>query len=83
MKNNLDYLKFNFYSTNSKNRSNFIRYHEPTKLYPSNSGKININLNSYRHNALLGNNPTNAIHKKKGNRNNNPLSDTTASFGGI
>ena len=41
MKNNQ--FKFGFYTMNNKNRSNYIKYHEPTKLYPSNSGKININ----------------------------------------
>ena len=69
MKNNLDTFNFGFYTMNNKNRSNYIKYHEPTKLYPSNSGKININLNSYRHNSNLNNNHHYA-HKKKENSNN-------------
>ena len=69
MKNNLDTFNFGFYTMNNKNRSNYIKYHEPTKLYPSNSGKININLNSYRHNSNLNNNH-HYVHKKKENSNN-------------
>ena len=53
---------FGFYTTTNKNKSNYITYHEPTKIYPSNSGRININLNSYR----IGNtNNDRQIHNKK------------------
>ena len=69
MKNNLDTFNFRFYTMNNKNRSNYIKYHEPTKLYPSNSGKININLNSYRHNSNFNNNH-HYNRKKKENTNN-------------
>ena len=69
MQSNIDQYKFGFYPTNNKNRSNYLKYHEPTKLYPSNSGKININLNSYRHNTNLSNNH-HYMKKKKENSNN-------------
>ena len=67
--NNLDQFTFNFYPSTTKVCSNFIKYHEPTKLYPSNSGKLNINLNSYRFNTNL---PLkhNKIHKRKDHNNN-------------
>ena len=53
---------FGFYTTSNKNKSNYITYHEPTKIYPSNSGRININLNSYK----IGNiNYDRQIHSKK------------------
>ena len=65
---NLDQFKFDFYPTNNKNRTNYLKYHEPTKLYPSNSGKIIINLNSYRHNTNLCNNH-HYMKKKKENSN--------------
>ena len=65
MKNNQDPFIFNFYTMNNKSRSNYIKYHEPTKLYPSNSGRININLNSYKLNSNLNNNHNK--HKKKSN----------------
>ena len=53
MKNNQEPFIFNFYTMNNKGRSNYIKYHEPTKLYPSNSGRININLNSYKLHKLI------------------------------
>ena len=62
---NLDQYNFGFYPLSTKTRSNFIKYHEPTKLCPSNSGKININLNSYRHNTNLLNNKHHHMNKKK------------------
>ena len=74
MKNNQ--FKFGFYTMNNKNRSNYIKYHEPTKLYPSNSGKININLNSYRHNTNLSNN-NHYMRKKKENSNNFNINHST------
>ena len=67
---NLDQFTFGFYPLSTKTRSNYIKYHEPTKLYPSNSGKININLNSYRHNTNLLHNKHHHIHKKKDHSNN-------------
>ena len=67
---NLDQCTFGFYPSSRKIRSNYIKYHEPTKLYPSNSGKININLNSYRHNTNLLQNKNHRIHKKKDHSNN-------------
>ena len=67
---NLDQCTFGFYPSSTKTRSNYIKYHEPTKLYPSNSGKININLNSYRHNTNLLQNKHHRIHKKKDHSNN-------------
>ena len=69
-------FKFGFYTMNNKNRSNYIKYHEPTKLYPSNSGKININLNSYRHNTNLSNNH-HYMRKKKENSNNFNINHST------
>ena len=66
----IDQYAFGFYPSSTKTRSNFIKYHEPTKLYPSNSGKININLNSYRHNTNLLNNKHRQYHKKKDHSNN-------------
>jgi len=67
---NLDQFTFGFYPLSTKTRSNFIKYHEPTKLYPSNSDKININLNSYRQNTNLLRNKHRHIHKKKDHSNN-------------
>ena len=67
---NLDQYNFGFYPLSTKTRSNFIKYHEPTKLCPSNSGKININLNSYRHNTNLLNNKHHHMNKKKDHSNN-------------
>ena len=67
---NIDQFAFGFYPSSTKTRSNFIKYHEPTKLYPSNSGKININLNSYRHNMNLLNTKHRQYHKKKDHSNN-------------
>ena len=67
---NIDQFTFGFYPSSTKPRSNFIKYHEPTKLYPSNSGKININLNSYRHNTNILQNKHNHIHKRKDHNNN-------------
>ena len=67
---NLDQYAFGFYPLSTKTRSNFIKYHEPTKLCPSNSGKININLNSYRHNTNLLNNKHHHMNKKKDHSNN-------------
>ena len=66
---------FGFYTTNNKNKSNYITYHEPTKIYPSNSGRININLNSYR----IGNaNIDRQIHSKKNlHENQNPIKKKT------
>ena len=77
MQSSLEQYKIGFYTMNNKNRSNYIKYHEPTKLYPSNSGKININLNSYRHNTNIGNTYHNYIHKKKGNTNNFNINHNT------
>ena len=67
---NIDQFTFGFYPLTTKTRSNFIKYHDPTKLYPSNSGKININLNAYNHNTHLLHNKYNHIHKKKDHSNN-------------
>ena len=67
---NLEQFTFGFYPSSTKPHSNFIKYHEPTKLYPSNSGKLNINLNSYRHNTNILQNKHHNIHKKKEHSNN-------------
>ena len=55
MKNIKEPFNFNFYTMNNKNRSNYLKYYEPTRLYPSNIGRININLNLYKSNSNLNN----------------------------
>jgi hypothetical protein len=62
---------------NNKGRSNYIKYHEPTKLYPSNSGRININLNSYKLNPTFNSSQHQHQHKKKENSNNFNLNHNT------